>query len=131
VVGLCSFQSRRAKASLSLHLTSTGPCASLCREPRDRKSEKCCGDLITIVDKTISVVAVEVIDNVWFAVTENIDFSMEFDDKRPSFIGGTARLRCGPESTTKSRAVRSFDRAYLAFYHVEKPITESEPGSAA
>lgn len=59
----------------------------------DRKSEKSCGDLITIVLKTISGEVAEVIHNPGFAVAENIDFSLELEDKRPSFIVGKERVR--------------------------------------
>jgi hypothetical protein len=65
----------------------------LCCEPWGGKSEKCCGDLITVVLKTISGVAAEVIHNLGFAVTEKIDFSMELDDKRPRFVVGKERVR--------------------------------------
>lgn len=77
----------------------------MCREPGTEKSEKSCGDRITIVLKTISGVAVEVIHNPGFAVTEDIDFNPELDDKWPSLICGKERVREIGELNEESRGV--------------------------
>lgn len=89
----------------------------------DRESEKSCGDLITIVLKTISCVAAEVLNNPGFAVTENIDFSPELDDKRPSFIVGKESVwETGELHGEKQGSCRGCCEAHLRDQSGLKPI---------